>query len=54
MRRHVYLEELKVQSEAEYDAFDATSRHVIGMIGDAPVGYVRWRIEPTGDILPRL
>lgn len=56
LRNQVFIGELKMlkgfESEAasgrrkevqEVDEFEAASRHVIGLIGDAPVSYARWR-----------
>lgn len=48
LRRRIFIEELGVTMQAEFDSFDVSSRHVLGLLGDAPVSYARWRLD--GDI----
>ena len=49
MRRHVFVRELEVAEEKEFDDHDGFSRHIISFIGDAPISYARWRVvEETG------
>ncbi|KAG5177752.1 hypothetical protein JKP88DRAFT_264942 [Tribonema minus] len=46
LRRRVFCEELQGVPEMEFDENDGTCRHIIIQVGDAPVGCLRWRIEP--------
>ncbi|CAM9196800.1 unnamed protein product, partial [Phaeothamnion confervicola] len=46
IRRRVFVEELRSSPALEFDDLDAQSRHV----GDAPVGYARWRLETVPGI----
>jgi hypothetical protein len=44
MRRRVFVEECGVVAASEWDDFDATSRHRMAFLGDAPIAYLRWRV----------
>ena len=48
VRTTVLLHEMKLSpgKVAEVDEHDSSSKHVLGMIGDAPAAYVRWRPVP--------
>lgn len=48
LRGRVFVEECGVPDAQEFDAHDEASRHVIGLVGDAPVVYARWRLEESG------
>ncbi|CBJ26173.1 conserved unknown protein [Ectocarpus siliculosus] len=50
IRRRVYCEEMGLTSQQEFTEMDPTSRHVLIQMGDAPLGYGRWRFEtgPAG------
>lgn len=39
------MEEGRISADLEFDAHDQSSRHVLGLLGDAPVLCARWRIE---------
>ena len=43
IRERVFIEEQTCSPEEEWDGQDATSRHVVGWIGDEPVATARWR-----------
>ena len=45
LRGRVFVDECGVPDAQEFDAHDEASRHVIGLVGDAPVLYARWRLE---------
>lgn len=53
IRQTVFVEEQKVDSEIEYDAFEAESTHILARLDDTPVGTARWRITETGQKLER-
>ncbi len=46
MRRDAFMVALSVPEELEFDAHESepTTRHVLGLIGDGPVAYARWRL----------
>lgn len=50
IRRRIYCEEMGLQFPEEFTEVDPTSRHVLIQMGDAPLGYGRWRFEsgPAG------
>jgi hypothetical protein len=48
MREHVFVKELLVNHDAEFDNVEGASRHVISFIGDAPISYTRWRVVQEG------
>lgn len=48
IRTHVFIEEQACPPELEWDEFDATSRHVLGWVGDQPVATARWRVVQLG------
>lgn len=53
LRTRVYVTELKaVSGDYDYDAYDSQSRHILGLIGDAPVAYARWRAVSAASIDP--
>mmetsp|Transcript_10889 Transcript_10889/g.13673 ORF Transcript_10889/g.13673 Transcript_10889/m.13673 type:complete len:263 (+) Transcript_10889:39-827(+) len=45
IRRRVFCEEGGIPEHIEFDEYDPPSRHAIALIGDAPVGCGRWRVE---------
>ena len=48
IRTVVFIEEQACPPEEEWDAFDATSAHVVARLGGAPVGTARWRVVEDG------
>lgn len=54
LRRRIFVEESGVGTQAEFDEHDIISRHVLGLLGDAPVSYARWRIDGDVAIIDRL
>ena len=48
MRTRHFVEENKVDPSLEFDDKDPTARHIMGLVGDAPVVCARWRMEATG------
>jgi len=44
VRRHVFVTELGIPEDKEFDAHDLTSRHLLSFVGDAPISYLRWRV----------
>lgn len=54
LRRRIFIEELGVHNQAEFDEHDIISRHVLGLFGDAPVSYARWRFDGDVAIIDRL
>lgn len=51
IRQRVFVEEQDCPPEEEWDAWDATSRHVLGTVDDTPVATARWRTVPYDDLL---
>lgn len=51
IRQRVFVEEQQCPPEEEWDAHDATSRHVLGIVEDTPVATARWRTVPYDDAL---
>jgi predicted GNAT family N-acyltransferase len=49
LRNRNFVEENSVNVNLEFDAHDTTARHCLGLVGDAPVIYARWRVESTAD-----
>jgi predicted GNAT family N-acyltransferase len=47
LRNRHFVEENSVAATLEFDAHDPTARHCLGLVGDAPVIYARWRMETT-------
>ena len=54
LRRRIFIEELGVGNQVEFDKHDIISRHVLGLFGDAPVCYARWRLDGDIAIIDRL
>lgn len=54
LRRRVFVDELHVQHESEFDEYERNSRHVLGFLGDAPVSYARWRLDGEMALIDRL
>jgi predicted GNAT family N-acyltransferase len=54
LRRRIFVEELGVCTQAEFDEHDIVSRHVLGLLGDAPVSYARWRLDGDIAVIDRL
>lgn len=46
LRKQVFASELQIPEEFEFDTHEseATTRHVLGLIGDSPCAYARWRL----------
>jgi predicted GNAT family N-acyltransferase len=51
IRQRVFIEEQDCPPEEEWDGLDATSRHVLGRAGGAPVATARWRTVPYDEAL---
>mmetsp|Transcript_8056 Transcript_8056/g.19136 ORF Transcript_8056/g.19136 Transcript_8056/m.19136 type:complete len:280 (-) Transcript_8056:18-857(-) len=49
VRRRVFVQELGIQENLEFDEHEPNSRHVVGFMGDAPVAYARWRLDTAPD-----
>ena len=45
VRNRVFVDECRIAAELEFDSHDQSSRHVLGLLGDAPVLCARWRVE---------
>lgn len=43
LRKTIFVQELYIPTELEFDCFDQSSRHTIGTLGDALVSVARWR-----------
>lgn len=54
IRKRAYVDELGVAVGIEFDSLDGLSRHSLGLYGDAPVSYARWRIDSEWAIVDRL
>ena len=54
LRRRIFVEELGVGAQFEFDKCDIISRHVLGLLGDYPVSYARWRLEGDVAVIDRL
>jgi len=54
IRRRAFVDELGVPFEVEFDSLDASSRHSLGLYGDAPVSYARWRMDQNWAVVDRL
>lgn len=46
IRQRVFVEEQACPPDEEWDAYDETSRHVLGRIDGEPVATARWRTVP--------
>jgi predicted GNAT family N-acyltransferase len=44
IRRAVFIGEQQCPEAEEFDGFDASSRHMLGCLGDLPVATARWRV----------
>jgi predicted GNAT family N-acyltransferase len=51
IREQVFIVEQDCPPEEEWDAHDATSRHLLGWLGTTPVATARWRTVPYGEVL---
>ncbi len=51
IRRRVFIDEQECPPAEEWDAHDATSRHLLGWLGDAPIAVARWRAVPHDDLI---
>ena len=51
IREQVFIVEQDCPPEEEWDAYDATSRHVLGWVDDTPVATARWRTVPHDQAL---
>lgn len=59
IRERVFVDEQECPPEEEWDAYDETSRHVLGVVrtsdGEAAVGTARWRAVPhDGAVVAKL
>lgn len=54
LRRRIFIEELGIRNQVEFDKHDTISRHVLGLFGDAPACYARWRLDGNIAIIDRL
>jgi predicted GNAT family N-acyltransferase len=46
IRTRVFIEEQDCPPEEEWDGWDETSRHVLGLIDETPIATARWRTVP--------
>lgn len=53
IRRIVFVDEQHVDESEEFDEFEKSSIHYLGMIDGVPAGTARWRITPYGIKLER-
>jgi predicted GNAT family N-acyltransferase len=53
IRKIVFVHEQKVPAEAEYDEFEANSRHFLAQVEGKPCGTARWRFTDKGIKLER-
>ena len=44
IRSNIFCDEGRIDKSVEFDEFDESSRHVLGLSGDMPVAVARWRI----------
>jgi predicted GNAT family N-acyltransferase len=44
IRQRVFVEEQACPPEEEWDEHDATARHLLGLVGEAPAACSRWRV----------
>mmetsp|Transcript_9393 Transcript_9393/g.28726 ORF Transcript_9393/g.28726 Transcript_9393/m.28726 type:complete len:247 (+) Transcript_9393:120-860(+) len=54
LRRRVFIEEMSVPDDIEFDSADREARHSLGLYGDAPVAYARWRLVGSRVVIDRL
>lgn len=54
IRRRAFVEELGVSPDEESDSMDNNSNHLLGLYGDAPVSYARWRMDESQALIDRL
>jgi predicted GNAT family N-acyltransferase len=45
IRTEVFVDEVEVDDEDEYDGFDHLATHYLAWYGDKPVGAARWRLQ---------
>ena len=53
IRKLVFVVEQQVSDDEEFDEYEASSVHYIGLINGHPAGTARWRIKPDGIKLER-
>jgi predicted GNAT family N-acyltransferase len=53
IRRLVFVEEQQVSREEEFDAFEKSSLHYLGLLNNQPAGTARWRVTADGIKLER-
>ncbi len=53
IRKLVFVDEQQVSREEEFDEFEASSIHYLGLLNGMPAGTARWRIKPDGIKLER-
>ncbi len=51
IRQRVFIDEQSCPPEEEWDAFDETSRHLLGRLGNDPIAVARWRVVPHDERL---
>jgi predicted GNAT family N-acyltransferase len=55
IRTTVFIDEQRCPPEEEWDEFDASSHHLLGLLGDLPVACARWReVEIDGEPYAKL
>ncbi len=50
IRTAIFIQEQACPPEEEWDEYDATSRHLLGTLGDEPVATARWRTVARGSL----
>lgn len=53
IRQEVFVDEQKVDRDEEFDAYESSSLHYLGLIDGHPAGTARWRITEKGIKLER-
>lgn len=53
IRKEVFVLEQKVSREEEFDEYEKSSLHYLGLLNNVPVGTARWRITANGIKLER-
>lgn len=49
IRQKVFVEEQACPPEEEWDAFDETAHHILGLVNGSPAACARWRVLKTFD-----
>jgi predicted GNAT family N-acyltransferase len=53
IRQEVFVDEQKVDREEEFDSYESSSLHYLGLMDGKPAGTARWRITEKGIKLER-